>query len=199
MNEKFLKEKKSQKILLSVMAALILILAVCAISTADTAIPENALTQCEPERIQDLDNGVQQIYFNIDQKNDGDSLVFFTLHQYVDVFADGERIYSLNQTGGVWGHTTGYVWCFVKLPKDVKQMEIRLTPCYPEVAGQMREYYIGSEHEIYRTLNGDQCIYIHCWCGYSALLDGHTQEQPDRWHVVIFWHIFDFAGSVVCK
>ena len=65
MNEKFLKEKKSQKILLSVMAALILILAVCAISTADTAIPENALTQCEPERIQDLDNGVQQIYFNI--------------------------------------------------------------------------------------------------------------------------------------
>ena len=152
MNEKFLKEKKSQKILLSVMAALILILAVCAISTADTAIPENALTQCEPERIQDLDNGVQQIYFNIDQKNDGDSLVFFTLHQYVDVFADGERIYSLNQTGGVWGHTTGYVWCFVKLPKDVKQMEIRLTPCYPEVAGQMREYYIGSEHEIYRTL-----------------------------------------------
>ena len=61
MNEKFLKEKKSQKILLSVMAALILILAVCAISTADTAIPENALTQCEPERIQDLDNGVQQI------------------------------------------------------------------------------------------------------------------------------------------
>ena len=76
MNEKFLKEKKSQNILLSVMAALILILAVCAISTADTAIPENALTQCEPERIQDLDNGVQQIYFNIDQKNDGDSLVF---------------------------------------------------------------------------------------------------------------------------
>ncbi len=152
MNEKFLKEKKSQKILLSVMAALILILAVCAISTADTAIPENALTQCEPERIQDLDNGVQQIYFNIDQKNDGDSLVFFTSHQYVDVFADGERIYSLNQTGGVWGHTTGHVWCFVKLPKDVKQMEIRLTPCYPEVAGQMREYYIGSEHEIYRTL-----------------------------------------------
>lgn len=47
MNEKFLKEKKSQKILLSVMAALILILAVCAISTADTAIPENALTQCD--------------------------------------------------------------------------------------------------------------------------------------------------------
>ena len=38
MNEKFLKKKKSQKILLSVMAALILILAVCAISTADTAI-----------------------------------------------------------------------------------------------------------------------------------------------------------------
>ena len=71
MNEKFLKEKKSQKILLSVMAALILILAVCAISTADTAIPENALTQCEPERIQDLDNGVQQIYFNIDQKTTG--------------------------------------------------------------------------------------------------------------------------------
>ena len=61
--KKFLKEKKSQKILLSVMAALILILAVCAISTADTAIPENALTQCEPERIQDLDNGVQQILF----------------------------------------------------------------------------------------------------------------------------------------
>ena len=108
MNEKFLKEKKSQKILLSVMAALILILAVCAISTADTAIPENALTQCEPERIQDLDNGVQQIYFNIDQKNDGDSLVFFTLHQYVDVFAD-----DIQSESDRWGVGAYYRICMV--------------------------------------------------------------------------------------
>ena len=153
MNEKFLKEKKSQKMLLGVMAVLILILTVCAISTGNTVSSENVLIQCEPERVQDLDNGTKQIYFNIDpDKKKDSSLVFFTSHQYVDVFADGNEIYSLNQTGGIWGHTTGNVWSFVKLPEEVKQVEVRLMSCYPEVTNQMREYYIGWESEIYTAL-----------------------------------------------
>lgn len=153
MSEKIRKEKKVQKMLWGIMVVLALILTVCTISTKNTVTYENELTSCKPESEQELYNGIKQVCFAIDQdKTNENSLVFFTSHQYVDVFADGNQIYSLYQTGGVWGHTTGNVWNFVDLPQGVKQVEVRLTPCYPEVTGQMREYYIGSENGIYTAL-----------------------------------------------
>ena len=47
------------------------------------------------------------------------------------------------------GYTTGNVWNFVKLPTYAQSVIVRLKPCYPEVAGQIEQYYIGSGNEIY--------------------------------------------------
>ena len=47
------------------------------------------------------------------------------------------------------GHTTGNVWNFVKLPAYTETVIVRLKPCYPETAGQIEQYYIGTGNEIY--------------------------------------------------
>ena len=55
--------------------------------------------------------------FNINRnENSRGSLVFFTSHQHVTVFTKNNVIYNLDDSGGIWGHTTGNVWNFVKLP-----------------------------------------------------------------------------------
>ncbi len=107
MNEKLLK---SQKMLLGVLGALLFMLIICAVSTAKDVPAEKELTLLTPDRIQNIDEETRQADLTIDQNNeDRSSLAFFTSHQYVEVTVDGENVYSLNSTGGIWGHTTGNV------------------------------------------------------------------------------------------
>lgn len=65
------------------------------------------------------------------------------------VFTKNNVIYNLDDSGGIWGHTTGNVWNFVKLPAYTETVIVRLKPCYPETAGQIEQYYIGTGNEIY--------------------------------------------------
>ena len=105
--------------LTGVMVALFFVLSVCTIFTGKYVPTEKGLTLWEPERTQKQDDGTRHIYFTADtDREDRSSLVFFTSHQWVEVFADGKQIYKLDYTGGIWGHTTGNVWNFVKLPED---------------------------------------------------------------------------------
>ena len=91
---------------------------------------------------QKQDDGTRHIYFTADtDREDRSSLVFFTSHQWVEVFADGKQIYKLDYTGGIWGHTTGNVWNFVKLPEDATQIEVCLTACYPKIVGSSNKFY----------------------------------------------------------
>lgn len=143
---------KSQKILITTLVVLFFLMIACIISTGKNVTHEKKLTPYEPDRIQELDDGTEQIYFSIDSDQNENSLVFFSSHQCVDVFADGDQIYDLAYTGGIWGHTTGSVWNFVKLPPNATQIEVRMTPCYPEVAHQLNDYYIGTGNEIYSAL-----------------------------------------------
>ena len=153
MKEKLLTENKSQRMLTGVMVALFFALSVCTIFTGKYVPTEKGLTLWEPERTQKQDDGTRHIYFTADtDREDWRSLVFFTSHQWVEVFADGNQIYKLNYTGGIWGHTTGNVWNFVKLPEDTTQIEVCLTACYPKTVGSSNKFYVGTGNEIYATL-----------------------------------------------
>lgn len=153
MKEKLLTENKSQRILTGVMVALFFVLSVCTIFTGKYVPTEKGLTLWEPERTQKQDDGTRHIYFTADtDREDWRSLVFFTSHQWVEVFADGKQIYKLNYTGGIWGHTTGNVWNFVKLPEDATQIEVCLTTCYPKIVGSSNKFYVGTGNEIYAAL-----------------------------------------------
>ena len=62
------------------------------------------------------------------------------------VSTKNNEIYRLDDSGGI---CTGNVWNFVKLPTHAETVIVRLEPCYPETAGQIEQYYIGTGNEIY--------------------------------------------------
>ena len=83
--------------LTGVMVALFFVLSVCTIFTGKYVPTEKGLTLWEPERTQKQDDGTRHIYFTADtDREDRSSLVFFTSHQWVEVFADGKQIYKLD-------------------------------------------------------------------------------------------------------
>lgn len=144
---------KSQRMLIGTIIALFFLMIVCTISTGKDVSYAKKLMPCKPDRVQELKDGTELVCFSIASDiEDAGSLVFYSSHQCINILADGKKIYKLDYTGGIWGHTTGNVWNFVKLPQDTKQIEVYLTPCYPEVSHQLKEYYIGTGNEIYGAI-----------------------------------------------
>ena len=136
--------------LTGVILTLFIMLLLCTIFTNQDAASVSKLKARQPDKIQYLDDGMVLLSFNINRnENSRGSLVFFTSHQHVTVFTKNNVIYNLDDSGGIWGHTTGNVWNFVKLPAYTETVIVRLKPCYPETAGQIEQYYIGTGNEIY--------------------------------------------------
>ncbi len=150
MNLRQNKEKNAQQMLTGVILTLFIMLLLCTIFTNQDAASVSKLKARQPDKIQYLDDGMVLLSFNINrnESNNG-SLVFFTSHQHVTVSTKNNEIYRLDDSGGIWGHTTGNVWNFVKLPTYAETVIVRLEPCYPETAGQIEQYYIGTGNEIY--------------------------------------------------
>lgn len=150
MNLRQNKEKNAQQMLTGVILTLFIMLLLCTIFTNQDAASVSKLKARQPDKIQYLDDGMVLLSFNINrnESNNG-SLVFFTSHQHVTVSTKNNEIYRLDDSGGIWGHTTGNVWNFVKLPTHAETVIVRLEPCYPETAGQIEQYYIGTGNEIY--------------------------------------------------
>ena len=147
MNLRQNKEKNAQQMLTGVILTLFIMLLLCTIFTNQDAASVSKLKARQPDKIQYLDDGMVLLSFNINRnENSRGSLVFFTSHQHVTVFTKNNVIYNLDDSGGIWGHTTGNVWNFVKLPAYAETVIVRLKPCYPETAGQIEQYYIVSAH-----------------------------------------------------
>ena len=129
--------------LTGVILTLFIMLLLCTIFTNQDAASVSKLKARQPDKIQYLDDGMVLLSFNLNRnENSRGSLVFFTSHQHVTVFTKNNVIYNLDDSGGIWGHTTGNVWNFVKLPAYTETVIVRLKPCYPETAGQIEQYYL---------------------------------------------------------
>lgn len=80
------------------------------------------------------------------------SLAFYTVHQSVKVFMDGELIYSLQPSGeNRLSKAVGCNWVILPLYReDVgKQIEIEITPAYESFRDRQVEFLIGSKLGIY--------------------------------------------------
>mgnify|MGYP006956666631 FL=1 len=116
--------------LTGVILTLFIMLLLCTIFTNQDAASVSKLKARQPDKIQYLDDGMVLLSFNINRnENSRGSLVFFTSHQHVTVFTKNNVIYNLDDSGGIWGHTTGNVWNFVKLPAYAETVIVRLKPC----------------------------------------------------------------------
>lgn len=135
MEIKLLSEKKGQRRLIGLVLVLFLTIFLCAVFTREDVESVNKLKAYKPDDIQYMNNGSVLLEFTVDaNSSDRGVLAFITSHKYVDAYAKGTRIYSLRESDGIWGHTTGNVWNFIKLPNYAEKIVVRLESCYPEAA-----------------------------------------------------------------
>lgn len=105
--------------------------------------------------------GVKKQYtFSVDEFLESDTcLAFYTVHQYVDVYMDGQLIYSLQPSANQKiGKTVGSNWVMIPLYREDKGKEIcvELTPVYESFRNWKVEFLIGSQLSIYlERLNKD--------------------------------------------
>lgn len=129
--------KREQGILIGTVIAAIIMMFLCSVFTFSDAVSEKALTTCIPESVSITEDGKTQYDFNLQSYGqDIGSIVFYSSHQRINVYAQGEEIYRLSNKRSIWGNTPGWTWNFVKLPSDVDRLQIEISPCYKEVEGQ---------------------------------------------------------------
>ena len=143
------KERRAN-IMLGIFLGMVIILILLATICNHSKISYNHLQKVEPDSVDKLSDGGSVVELTLDESlKKRTTVAFFTSHQYVDVYVDGREVYSLKETAGRWGHTTGNVWNFVLLPVDTTHLTVKISPCYPETADASLTYYVGNGREIY--------------------------------------------------
>lgn len=91
-----------------------------------------------------VNDDVREFYLDIEQlEPESTGVLFFTAHQYIWVYEDGELIYSRENGGSVFGNTPGGGWNFVKVSPDSEELLIRLEAVYPQVRDYHVSFYQG--------------------------------------------------------
>ncbi|MDD6202219.1 MAG: histidine kinase [Lachnospiraceae bacterium] len=96
---------------------------------------------------------VKEYRFTVSETMEHDtSLAFYTVHQYVDVYLDGQNIYSLKHSeNNPIGKTVGSNWVMIPLYREDagKEIRIEITPVYESFRNREVEFLIGSQLSIY--------------------------------------------------
>lgn len=80
-------------------------------------------------------------------------LAFYTVHQYVDVFLEGENVYSIQPSdNNRICKTVGSNWVMIPLYREDagKEVRIEITPVYESFRNRQVDFLIGSQLDIYR-------------------------------------------------
>ena len=115
------------------------------------------------QRISDPDTptGTKKEYIlNIRDISEGDNyLVFYQVHHYVEIYLDGQLVYSLMpKNDNPVCKSTGCSWVtFPLYPKDTdREIRVVLTPVYKAVEHRQTEFLAGSRYAIFnRQLEAD--------------------------------------------
>ncbi len=145
--------KRERGILISVVTAALVMVLLCIFFTSDRAVSVKTLKKCVPDEVHFEEDGREQYDFLMEAYGEAPgSIVFYTAHQSVAVYADGEELYTLETSDSIWGDTLGWRWCFVELQDGVSRVCVQLTPCYQMAARQEQIFYIGGGNDIYMGL-----------------------------------------------
>lgn len=109
---------------------------------------------CREVESADAPIGVLKEYtFTINAELNRDTyLAFYTVHQYVDVYLDGQNIYSLKPSKeNQISKTVGSNWTMIPLYREDagKGIRVEITPVYESFRNREVEFLIGSQLSIY--------------------------------------------------
>ena len=112
-----------------------------------TAVPQ---TEIFPTIYEQKEDGTRQYTFEIESKGMDTFLMFYTNHQEVWIYADGELIYSQEKVDTIFGHTTGAVWNITEFPQNTKELVILMKAVYPSGKNLEYNFYQGNGVEMFR-------------------------------------------------
>lgn len=81
-------------------------------------------------------------------KRGNSCIAFFTSHQYVWVYQDGELLYSVEDGETIFGNTPGTGWHYVQIDSWAKDITVRLEAVYPEVRNPQIVFFQGDAQKM---------------------------------------------------
>lgn len=119
--------------------------------------------------------GVKRVFrWKLEVDHMGDSLNFYVIHHYVEVYLDGELVYSLQPSeSNRIGKTTGSNWIWVPLSAQDNGAEVTVvaTPVYKSVTGREIRFLVGSRDAIFAEclLNDVDVVIVSAICFFVGL------------------------------
>ena len=102
-------------------------------------------TELKPTKVTGF-NQVEQTYeYDVSKVDKSkNSLIFFTGHQEIHVYADGKIIFSVERGKDIFSSTTGPRWDYVDMPVNAKKVKIVLNAVYKSVPMKSFQMYVGN-------------------------------------------------------
>lgn len=107
----------------------------------------------EAQRVQTIDESRENYYLQLEDIGiTNNTLLFYSNHQEIFVYADDVLVYSLKKADSVFGRTPGAVWNMVNLPIGTEEVLVTAVQVYPNISKQVLEFELGSGIHMYREV-----------------------------------------------
>ena len=198
-----MKDKKNQKWLMIFLAAVTVLVFLAAGMVKENkynpTIGEGSI-YIEPVK-ENAGNGKMIYTFHgVDIDETKNTLLFYTNHLEVFVYADDLLIYSLKKDESMFGRTPGAMWNIMSLPIDVEDIRIETEQAYPSLAEQDVQFELGNAIEMQRNVvvNSikDVCVCLSILIigvalfFYWFMVFRKTNEQKELLYLGLFAGIF---------
>ena len=90
---------------------------------------------------------IREYRFTLDEGLERDTyLSFYTVHQYAEVYIDGQLVYSMKPSGKLFTGTIGSNWSMIPLCREDAEKEIRVNiiPVYESFRNREVQFLVGS-------------------------------------------------------
>jgi len=115
--------------------------------------------------------GIREEYFFTIPQIDGSyrNLLFYTIHQNVNVYVNGDRVYRMKAfPGNEFGKSSGVEWNSIAFADDEAGQKVRIVlyPVYKGVRGVQPTFYYGSKYSIaFHVIRNQIPILVLCLIG----------------------------------
>ena len=115
----------------------------------------------EADRVEKIDKGTEIYHLSFENLTvNNNTLLFYTNHQEVFVYIEGEIVYSLKKADSIFGHTPGAMWNMITLPLDADEVQVKVSQVYPDLSKQIPEFELGNANNIYRDVVSGAAVEI---------------------------------------
>lgn len=137
--------KKTVTSLYQILLGLGIVLMLLSVFVGEAKIMSTASGARELHTVKEqIDEDIREYSLQLESIKRGNSCIaFFTLHQYIWVYQDGELIYSVEDGETIFGNTPGGGWHYVQIDPWAKDVRVRFEAVYPQVRDIRIDFFQG--------------------------------------------------------